>query len=47
MEPRLFDKKTAKEPKYAYDGASNGGTWRSDVWDYVVSKCPNAEPWLK
>ena len=47
METRFFDEKTANEAKYAYDGASNGGTWRSDVWDYVVSKYPSAEPWLK
>jgi len=42
----LFDEKTAKEPKFAYDGSTNGSTWRSDVWDYVVSRCPTAEPWL-
>jgi hypothetical protein len=47
METRLFDEKTAKEPQFAYDGASNGGTWRSDVWDYMISRCPSAEPWLK
>jgi hypothetical protein len=43
---RLFDEKTAQEPKFAYDGSNAGSTWRSDVWDYLVSKCPTAEPWL-
>jgi hypothetical protein len=47
MESKPFGEKTAKKPKYAYDGASSGCTWRSDVWDYVVSKYPSAEPWLK
>ena len=43
---RLFDEKTAKEPKFAYDGSDKGSTWRSDIWDYFVSKCSTAEPWL-
>jgi hypothetical protein len=43
---RLFGETTAKEPKYAYDGSRGGSTWRSDVWDYVVSRCPIAEPWV-
>ena len=40
----LFDGQTAKEPKFAYDGSDKGSTWRSDIWDYFVSKCPTAEP---
>ncbi len=46
MHTRLFDEKTAKDSKYAYDGASHGATWRSDVFDYFISKCPDGEPWL-
>ena len=34
------------EDRFAYDGSTNGSTWRSDVWDYVVSRCPTAEPWV-
>ena len=43
---RLFDEKTARESQYHYEGGSQGSTWRSDVFDYFISKCPDAEPWL-
>ena len=43
---RLFEEKTAREAQYSYDGSSKGSTWRSDVFDYFISKCPDAEPWL-
>ena len=43
---RLFDEKTAKEAKFAYDGSNQGSTWRSDAWDYIASRCPTAGPWL-
>ena len=43
---RLFDEQTAREAQYHYEGGSPGSTWRSDVFDYFISKCPDAEPWL-
>ena len=43
---RLFEEKIARESQYHYDGDSKGSTWRSDVFDYFISKCPDAEPWL-
>ncbi len=47
LDSRLFDEKTAKEQKFAYDGEANGASWRSDVVDYIISRCPDAEPWLE
>ena len=43
---RLFEEKTARDSQFAYDGNAKGSTWRSDVFDYFISKCPDAEPWL-
>ena len=45
---KIFKEKTARERTYQYDGVpSNGGhEWRSDMFDYMVSKCPAAGPWL-
>ena len=39
---KLFDEKTAQDKKFEYDGIKNGSTWRSDVFDYLVSRCPGA-----
>ena len=47
MTTRLFEEKTAREASYRYDGGKNGSSWRSDVYDYFISKCPDADPWLK
>ena len=46
---RLFEEKTARERTYQYDGCAdrNGSAWRSDTFDYFVSKCPAAGPWLQ
>ena len=44
---RLFDEKTAKDDKYRYNGEDKGATWRHDVFDYMVSRCPDAELILK
>ena len=46
VQTKLFEEKTARESQYAYDGEKSGGAWRSDVFDYFISKCPDAEPWL-
>ena len=45
---RLFEEKTAREKAYQYDGCAgrSGAAWRSDVYDYFVSKCPQVGPWL-
>ena len=45
---RLFEEKTAREKAMQYDGVplNHGHEWRSDVFDYFVSKCPAAGPWL-
>ncbi len=39
----LFDEKTAKDDKYKYNGEDKGMIWRHDVFDYIVSRCPEAE----
>ena len=46
---KLFEEKTAREPTYQYNGCPdrNGPAWRSDIFDYFVSKCPSAGPWLE
>ena len=48
LSTRLFEEKTAREATYQYDGnpEKKGAAWRSDVFDYFVSKCPAAAPWL-
>ena len=45
---KLFEEKTAREKMYQYGGdpAHGGPAWRSDCFDYFVSKCPAAGPWL-
>ena len=45
---KIFEEKTAREKPYQYDGnpEKNGPAWRSDTFDYFVSKCPAAGPWL-
>ncbi len=40
---RLLDEKTAKDDRYKYNGEDNGNTWRHDVYNYIVSRCPEAE----
>ena len=46
---KLFEEKTARETCYRYDGNADrrGPAWRSDVFDYFVSKLPAAGPWLR
>jgi hypothetical protein len=47
MTSKVFEGKTARDKAIAYDGnPDNGATWRSDVYDYFVSKWPDCEPWL-
>jgi len=43
---KLFDEKVAKDARFSYDGLAKGATWRSDIYDYFISKCPDGEPWL-
>jgi len=45
----LFEEKTALNKCYQYDGSADrsGPAWRSDVFDYFVSKLPAAGPWLR
>ena len=40
---RLFDEKATKDDKYKYNGEDKGMTWRHDIFDYWVSRCPEAE----
>ena len=40
---KLFEEKTARDPRYGYDGISRGAEWRSETRDYLLSKCPHAE----
>ena len=48
MTSRIFEEKTARDKQMAYDGnAEAGASWRSDVYDYFVSKWPDCEPWLR
>ena len=48
MTTKVFEEKTARDKAMAYDGnAELGATWRSDVYDYFVSKWPDCEPWLR
>jgi len=49
MASKLFEEKTALAKNYQYDGVplNNGHEWRSDVFDYFISKCPAAGPWLR
>ena len=49
MTDKIFEEKTAREPMYQYSGedAERGYAWRSDVFDYFISKLPAAGPWLK
>ncbi len=46
---KLFEEKTARERTYQYDGnpEKQGPAWRSDIFDYFVSKCTAAGPWLE
>ena len=48
LSSKIFEEKTAREKAFQYDGVPlhNGHEWRSDVFDYFVSKCPAAGPWL-
>ena len=46
MTSRVFEEKTAKDASFQYDGVNRGATWRSDVADYFISKCPDGMPWL-
>ncbi len=46
MNAKLFDEKTAKDSSFQYDGVHRGASWRSDVFDYLISKCPDGQPWL-
>ena len=45
---RIFEEKTAREACYQYSGDAEkiGPAWRSDTFDYMVSKCLVAGPWL-
>ena len=49
MTSRIFEEKTAREKIYQYDGSADrsGASWRSDIYDYFVSKLPDAGPWLQ
>ncbi len=47
MTSRVFVEKTAKEPLFQYDGVNRGATWRSDVFDYFISKRLDGMPWLE
>ena len=48
MTSKVFEEKTARDKAMAYDGNPNhGAPWRSDVYDYFVSKWPDCEPWLR
>jgi len=44
---RLFEEKTAKDGQFQYDGETKGTSWRSDTFDYFISMCPDAQPWLE
>ena len=44
---RLFEEKTAKDAQFQYDGETKGASWRSDTFDYFISRCPDAQPWLE
>ena len=48
LSSKIFEEKTAREKAFQYDGVPlhNGHEWRSDTFDYFVSKCPAAGPWL-
>ncbi len=45
MLSKVFEEKTAKD--FQYDGVTKGASWRSDVFDYFISKCPYGQPWLE
>ena len=48
MTSKVFEEKTARDKSMQYDGnAEAGASWRSDVYDYFVSKWPDCEPWLR
>ncbi len=48
MTSKIFEEKTARDKSMTYDGnADHGASWRSDVYDYFVSKWPDCEPWLR
>ena len=44
---RLLEEQTAKDPQFQYDREINGASWRSDTFDYFISRCPDAHPWLE
>ncbi len=48
LSSKVFEEKTAREKPYQYDGnpEKQGPAWRSDTFDYFVSKCTAAGPWL-
>ena len=46
MMTRLFEENTAKDKNFQYDGGDKGASWRSDTFDYFISRCPDAQPWL-
>jgi len=49
LNSRLFEEKTAREKVYQYSGDADrtGPAWKSDIFDYFVSKLPASGPWLK
>ena len=49
LNTQLFEEKTAQQKCYQYDGSADrsGPAWRSDVFDYFVSKLPASGPWLR
>ncbi len=48
MASKLFEEKTAMADACKYDGNAEGrgASWRTDVLNYFVSRCPDVEPWL-
>ena len=48
LSSKIFEEKTAREKSYQYDGSADksGPAWRSDTFDYFISKLPAAGPWL-
>ena len=47
LSSKIFEEKTALNKNYQYTGDADktGPSWRSDVFDYFVSKWPAAGPW--
>ena len=38
---KLFEEKVTEKPEFKYNGKEHGMTWRNEVKNYLVGRCPD------